>query len=239
MKKLLFLGIVLFLTCSLHVKADEVYYTNNLGVSFTKEEYDFFTEIYWDGIQKFTTMEEYNKILGDKSILNSEIETNVYIPISLYGSSHSTNSKTIKISKINSSIYSIITVVVDWKTSPKIRSYDVIGANLANINLIDIIETSVYSDNVKSSSNNYLIKSNGFGVSIKLPSSGTNIKLTQSYRVLGSGTIYASYQHATKNISLANSQKYSISSDGFGKVFLFDSSIRSSFDAMGGVDITI
>lgn len=239
MKRLIFLGFVLFFAFLINVQATEIYYTNNLGVSFTKEEYDFFSKIYWDGIQKFTTIEEYNKILGDKSILNSEIESNIYIPISLYDSSHSTKSKTIKISKMNSGIYSIITVVVDWKTSPKVRSYDVIGANLANINLIDIIETSVYSDNVKSSSNNYLIKSNGFGVSIKLPSSGTNIKLTQSYRVLGSGTIYASYQHATKNISLANSQKYSISTSGYGKVFLFDSSIRNSFDAMGGVDITI
>ena len=80
---------------------------------------------------------------------------------------------------------------------------------------------------------------NGFGVSIKLLSSGNNMRITQTFRISGTGKLYASYQHATSNISLADSQKFNISNSGYGGVFLFDNLIRKYYDGMGGVDISV
>ncbi len=231
--------ILIFILFPINIKASNDFYTNQNGVVFSEDEYNFLSKVYWEGIQEYTTIEEYNNYFKDKSIVESEIETIVYSPINLFSTTHSTNSKTITIQKASTSNYTIIYVTVEWKKSPVTRSYDVIGANLSSINLLNIIETSVYYDNNKTSSNNYVIKSNGFGVSIKLPSSGSNIKIIQSYSLSGNGTIYASYQHAKSNITLTNSQKYSISNSGLGNVFLFDSSISSIYDGMKGVSIEI
>lgn len=46
---------------------------------------------------------------------------------------------------------------------------------------------------------------------------------------------YGSYQHATKNVSLAESKKYSISYEGLGKVILFDNKVKEKYDGMNGV----
>ena len=50
------------------------------------------------------------------------------------------------------------------------------------------------------------------------------------------GTVYASYQHAvTNNITLAESQKYTLSSSGLGNVINFTSSTtRKKYDGMAG-----
>ena len=78
--------------------------------------------------------------------------------------------------------------------------------------------------------------SNGFGASIKLPSSGTNIVVSQTYSVYTGGTVYASYQHAKSTVTLSQSLDFTISGGGLGEVFYFsNSSIRSKYDGMGGV----
>lgn len=74
---------------------------------------------------------------------------------------------------------------------------------------------------------------------MKLPTGGNNMVVSQYFRVETGGTVYGSYQHATANISLANSKKYTISRTGYGGVFLFNSPVRSYYDAMGGVNISV
>ena len=94
----------------------------------------------------------------------------------------------------------------------------------------------------KYTSNNTKIFNNGLGISMNLVDGGTNFNLSMSvgYNITGSyPKIYGTYQHATEDISLANSQKYTLSSLGFGKVVLFDSSVRDIYDEFGGVDVSL
>ena len=133
----------------------------------------------------------------------------------------------------------LITVTAEWKTSPKVRSYDVIGAYLDGISLKVAPQTYVENSSACSTSSEIVESSNGFGVSIKLISNGSNMVVTQYYTVSKGGSVYASYQHATSNITLANSKKYTISRSGYGGVFLFNSSVSSYYDGMGGVSISV
>ena len=46
------------------VYAKEVYYTNSKGVSFTKEQYDFYTYLTHDGFQEHVTQDMLDEIAG-------------------------------------------------------------------------------------------------------------------------------------------------------------------------------
>lgn len=46
---------------------------------------------------------------------------------------------------------------------------------------------------------------------------------------------YATYQHAQKEVSLAQSRKYSINKNGYGGVVKFDSSVASKYDKTEGL----
>ena len=52
----------MFLLAGINVYAEEdIYYTNDNGVSLTKTEYDFFTKMYWDGYQEFVTPDGFKE----------------------------------------------------------------------------------------------------------------------------------------------------------------------------------
>ena len=57
------------------VSAKEIYFTNDNGVSLTKEEYDFLTKMYWDGYQKMMTKEEYQRF-DDNNIMDNNSSNN-------------------------------------------------------------------------------------------------------------------------------------------------------------------
>ncbi|MDE6141153.1 MAG: hypothetical protein K2G03_00980, partial [Bacilli bacterium] len=156
----------------------------------------------------------------------------------LYSTSHETNSKTMKISKSCNSTCSI-SVVVTWKNVPNTKSYDVIGAYLDGISLIKHSSTKVKTSTSSNSSLEIQQEKSGFGVSISLPTSGSNYVISQTYTVSKGGTVYASYQHAKSSISLANSKNYTISREGYGGVFKFSGTAKNIYDAMGGVSITV
>lgn len=219
-------------------KAAEAFYINNQGISFTQEEYEFITKIYWDGYQEKMNYDDYEMVFGNGMPIDVEIEE--YTPIMTFSDAYSTASKSIKITKSNMGSYKLITISVDWMINPIVRSYDVIGAYLTGVKLVNgSVKTRAFSDSEETASTDIKQDANGFGVSIKLPTSGNNFKIAQTFRVTRTGTIYASYQHAVKNISLANSKKYSISKNGYGSVFAFNNSIKSYYDGMQGVDIAI
>lgn len=239
-KKLFILTFLLsFFAFSNTIYASENYFINNNNVVLTKEEYDFLSKIYWEGFQETMTVNDYNYIFFDDNIVNCEIITETYYPITPFSTVHTTQSKSLRVSKVSSSSNTLVTVNLAWLKSPVIRSYDVIGANLNGLKLVSNPNTYVYYDNNRVNYSYAKVLSNGFGTSIKLPNSGNNISITQTYILNGSGKLYASYQHATENVSLSNSKNYSISISGYGNVFLFNSSVRNKYDAMGGVSITI
>lgn len=238
MKKVMSVAIALLTLICIDVNASsKVYYSNLNDVHFSEEEYDFISSFYGEGYQADMTLKEYEYIFADGVPTN--IEKNEYIPFQMYSSSHSTASKSLSISKASISNYYLVSVTASWKTSPKVRSYDVIGAYIGSMSLVESPLTKVNSSEGTTFYSNLVTDTKGFGVSVKLPSSGSNISVIQTFKVTGSGMIYASYQHATSTISLANSKKYSISMSGYGNVFLFDNSVKNYYDQMGGVDISV
>ena len=136
MKKII-LPIILSLVVftSSNVKALENNYINDNGVILTQEEYSIVSKLFYEGYQKFITKNDYNNIFNfdnntklteniiEKKIINYDKN---YMPLS---SSHSSSSKSITISKACTSSC-FITIVAEWKKSPNVRSYDLIGAYL-------------------------------------------------------------------------------------------------------------
>ena len=50
---------------------------------------------------------------------------------------------------------------------------------------------------------------------------------------------YGTYQHAVTDVSLSQSQSYTISHNGLGDVVNFASSVYNLYDGMAGVSITL
>ena len=78
----------------------------------------------------------------------------------------------------------------------------------------------------------------GFGNSVLLPS-GSNLVINQILTTTPGGHIFASYQHAMQNVSLATSQLYTFSLGGYGNVFAFYGNAYGKYDGMAGVDIYV
>ena len=232
---------LLFALCGLlfttNVSAKEIYYVNDNGVSFSKEEYEFLSFMFWDGSQNLFTPEDYQKFI-DSKIMDGEINSNSYTEPVPYATTVDTPGKTLNIVS-SCSTNCLISVTATWKGTPAIKSYDVIGAYLENTSLQNTPTTTVSTSLGTSNSNELKQFDNGFGVSIALPKYGNNIVVNQLFRVSKSGTVYASYQHATKNISLNDSKNYTISKAGFGGVFNFSGTAANTYDRMNGVNISL
>lgn len=219
------------------VNAKECFYNNPNGVCFSEEEYQFLTNMYWDGSQDLFNEGDYQKFINS-DLLKGELET-VEIPIIIpYSTDIADNLKRLKISKVCTTNCNI-SVTATWLSIPANRSYDVIGARLVDVSLINNPLTTVTSSTQSKMSSSIKKFDNGFGVSIELVKTGTNVIVNQTFKTTKGGTIYASYQHAISPISLNDSQKFSISSTGYGKVFKFNGVATTTYDKMSGVDIAV
>lgn len=195
------------------------------------------SDFYWENCQELMKPEDYERFI-ESNIMNGEIDIVYLNPTSTRSSSITTPKKTLKIAKSCSSNCAI-SVTATWKSNPAVRSYDVIGAYLENTKLVSTPFTTVVSSATNKIFDDVQKFTNGFGVSVKIPSSGANVTINQSYRVTKGGKVYASYQHATKNVSLEASKLYSISTTGYGHVFSFMGSVSNSYDRMNGVSISL
>lgn len=241
MKKYIFkLLIIAFIFCYANVLEKEKFdnYTNEYGVTLTESEYEFLTKLYWDEYPSLITKDEYEKI-KKLNIFNQDVITKTITDSSAAtrGSIHTTANKQLKIA-VSCSSTCYVSVTLTWLNNPRIRSYDVIGAYFNGSGLSSNITTKISSSNTSFIANDTKKESQGFGTSFKLPS-GSNIIINQSFYANKGGTIYASYQHATSNTTLATSQNYNFSHLGYGHVFLFNGNAKNIYDAMKGVDITI
>lgn len=239
-KKALIICLLSLMLSIVGVSAEEVYYTNSNNVQLTKQEYNFITIMFYEGFQETMTINDYNYIFSDDTI-NGKISKKHYEPylgIQTYGTIHKTASKELTITTACST-NCFVTISAVWTKSPNVRSYDVIGAYLKNTDLVTVPNTVATNGTIANNSSEIVSDSNGFGVSVLLPSSGNNIKVSQYFRVNKGGTVYGSYQHAKKSISLSNSKKYTISRSGYGGVFLFKNGYSEYYDGMGGVSISV
>ena len=218
-------------------KADtSCYYINANDVCFSKQQYDFITDMYYEGHQDI--MNQADLDFFDDSVFDKKVEKVTYTETeNTRGTYHATANKSVQISKVTSG-YTYLTTVATWFNTPSVHSYDVIGAYLSGPTLISTGNTTATATGGTNSGTGTQIQTHGFGTSVKLPS-GSNVKVTQTFSVSGSGTVYASYQHAKSSISLANSKKYNISYSGYGNVFSFYGAASGVYDGMGGVDISV
>lgn len=237
MKKTLFIfmlfGLFTFLTPV--VKAE---------VILTDKEKNFVKEVYSEEYLNDMTEEQKLRV-REWDLDNKEVETNSIEEkekVLTRGDYFASSAKSVSITKACNTDACSIVVIAKWNGSPSVRSYDVMGARFTGTitpyqykNGVTYIET----DDVNSTCVNYQNLSNGFGCSFKLSETAKSFYITQSFSVVGSGTIYASYQHAMTSTSLTISKQYTLAYAGFGKVFDFYGTARSVYDQMNGVDITI
>ena len=227
------------------VNAEEVFFENSNGITFTKEQYDFFGKVFFDGYQENITKEIWN-LYADKEMKESNVEVSILDESNISskyartkGTSIETQAKILKIAKVNGA-FPTISITAQWKYSPNIKSYDIIGAYLSGVtmrssqtSLISYTGGTIYPTDTVSASN-------GFGSILKLPTNGSNIVVSTIFNVTGSGHVFGSYQHAKSSLSLKNAKSFSISFSGLGNVFYFSNmNIRAKYDAMQGVSIEV
>lgn len=235
-KVLVFLSVLCFGLLNVHA-ADDIYFINDNNVEFTELQYDYFSKVYFEGYQKYMTQDEFDSI--DVDLMNPDLVEVVYDDsLTLTRATSITKQgRTLKITKTTAGNYSSISITCTWTSTPSVKSYDVIGARLDGITLSNTPVTRLYNDDGYTSYSISVKSTLGFGASVLL--SGSNIRVTQTFLVSGSGTVYGSYQHAQKKISLDNSKKYTISSSGYGSVFSFTGTASSVYDGVGGVNISV
>lgn len=220
-------------------------YVNTNGIEVTEKEYRFINDFYGSDFFESMTLEDLEWI-SDLNINENNVEIksisdskNISNDSNYRGPSYSTNSKSLVIAKSCSSICTVITNLT-WLVNPSVRSYDLIGARFYNTSLAnDTITTKLTSSNGTQYSSNNKVLSNGFATSVLLPNGASNIKVQQKFYTQPYGTVYASYQHATSNISLQDSLKFTIGVGGYGNVFHFYDGAVGIYDGMSGVNISL
>ena len=216
----------------------EGFYTNRYGVSFSEQEYSFISNFYFDGYQNFMSIDDYNDFI-DSDIMNGEItivekkliDDNA---LSLYSLSHETNAKILKLAT-SCSTTCMVTSTLSWKNVPNVKSYDLIGAYASGTKIKYFKKALLSYGSNSTTSVEKNVTSTGVSSTFKLPDTKELMTIVQQFEVNKDGTIYVSYQHAKKSISLANSRKYSFSASGYGGVYNFSFDVSSYYDGMGGV----
>lgn len=237
---------VLLMIITTSVNAQEIYYENSNEITFTKEEYDFFSKMYYDGYQASMTKDDM-QIFEGRELNPDKVESSTYVDksyepgvIQTRSTYHETQAKILRITK-SGSVDPIIAITAQWKYSPNVRSYDLIGAYFSgNIKLLSGSGSKVTYVGASTYPAAETITSNGYGSVLLLPANGRDIVVSSTIIVNGSGTIFGSYQHAKKKISLNDAKSFSIGYSGLGNVFYFSNmNIRAKYDAMQGVSIGV
>lgn len=244
MKQVVKVLFVLLGVISLNAYADEAFYTNDNGVSLTEQEYNFFTKMYWDGFQEYVDNTLYNKY-ASMGLYDKEVHTSISDTSSTtngsqtYGLIHETTAKKLQLSYgCNGTLCNMVTAL-QWKGTPTIRSYDVIGSLLdGNLNRLSTPMTKLYWSGSTITYTDRVYSGDGYGCSVLLQNSSTNMRIVQDVdlEITGNGIFFSSYQHATSNITLETSKKYTVGFSGYGGVFFFYGSAVGIYDHMAGVD---
>ncbi len=238
-KKILCSFILVCVLCFYEVNAKENFYQNNKEVILTKEEYEFISELYWNGYQDYLTMEEYLD-LKNRDLFNQKVETRIQ-EIENHSLTRSTevttNLRNLKISKVCSNSCTL-TLTITFIGTPTVKSYDVLGVRTENVTISRIDHAKVIGDGYIKEYDNPQKFNNGFGYSLLLPNVG-NVKAVVTFKTSKGGNVYGSYQHTMRNTTENISKQYSINENGFGRVFDFTGTTRNIYDNAPGVDIAV
>ena len=247
MKKKGTLIIISFLTIILigkKVNAKEIYYTNSKGVSFTKEQYDFYTYLTHDGYQEYVTQEMLDEIVNDNiSTIQKKVirlcptdlkepkrrEDNTYV---------ATSAKALSMGQYCSSISCRVFCELEWLGEPNVKSHDVMGSYLSGPTRVSVPSTTVSSSVHTGTHETVVYDTNGFGALIQVPN-GDDIFIDQTYTYSGTGIIFYTYQHAMSGISYNNAQLFTIGLGGYGNVLDFYGAALGVYDDMPGVYMNV
>lgn len=240
--KKIFISILFGITLSLFftgsVKASNVYYKNKLGVEFTKDEYNFYSEMYFEGVQENVNQEDLDKV-REYNLVGQTIEkvTLPNLESGLKGSQNYENGRTLTIGKTCSGTC-LYTLTATWNTIPGTNSYDVIGIRMSSAATITgygsmYLSATGYSTYATTP---HKTEGNGFGYSVAVPPLSSVVVSTSCYTTTG-GTAYGSYQHATSSVTFNTSNLYHINYTGYGGVHDFYGAAAGKYDGANGVNI--
>lgn len=239
MKKLicvLLLTVMFIIPC--YVNAETVdskeLYTTHRGVTTTQELYNKMIQFYSINYVETLSKEEYDNLAEN---IDTAIKVTYEEPNQTKGTFFATSNKSVNIVKSGQ----WVTLYGSWFTVPVVHSYDVIAVRFDGCSYGGNMN---FKQTYGSGGNLYLVTngvnqvfSNGIGSSALLQYGSSN-EYSLTFNVSGSGTIYGTYQHATQNVTLTQSQNYTIHPGGLGRVVQFYNNLNLKYDGMTGVDIS-
>ena len=243
MKKIFVLLFAVICISYHNVYAEGIYYTNSMGVSFTKEQYDFYTYLTHDGFQEHVTQEMLNEI-ANEDLDNIEVEVVRICPTSKVVNRRDDNTyissgaKSLTMGKYCVSGVCRIISEAEWLAEPNVKSYDVMGAFLDGPTRLGTPDVFVSSSDDFSYEEIIKYENDGFGAIVKIPT-GDDVMIDLTFVYQNTGTIFVSYQHAMVGITFANSQLFNIDYFGYGNVFDFYGSAVGVYDNMPGVHMDV
>ena len=183
-----------------------------------------------------------------------QIKENFNNGITTYDASHQTTYKRIQIidNPINvSDGMHMVMVYTQWLVTPATKSYDVTAMRIDGGYVVEGSQDgsqlywkdgSYSMINYSPNGTNIRKADNGFGISMNLVDGASYFETDISANVISTSqnaVAYGTYQHAVTDVSLSQSQSYTISHNGLGDVLNFASSVYNYYDRMAGVSITL
>lgn len=234
-------------------------HTHDYIMTMTQEKYEKLKELDYSNVITETkyVKSTYNRRLNlttENEITEEEYKNfskrNNSSRLSDASQEYESTAKSLLLALVGGTTWNYVTMTATWKYIPSTRSFDVIGIRGNEVNfrngsqngeqvyVLDGNYTVIYYDwdgtNIKKADN-------GFGISMNIVNSDIQaLQLSVECDVSPTTTtpeIFGSYQHAVSNVSLANSQNYTLGGGGLGDVFIYPYSISQKYDGMSGVRI--
>ena len=238
MKKFTCLLILCFMFIGISKVSASTYYTNTNGVNFTEEEYNYISELYYDGYQSIMKQEDLDK-MRNYGLIGQPISKNkTEEKLGTRSTSVTGGGRTLTITSSCSSTICLVSLSAQWSGKPSVQSWDVIGFRYSNVTGVSPNSASVlgtgYSATYYTDGDSFQQFTNGFGYSVKLGNS-SNMNVSASFYCNPGGVVYGSYQHAVESVSKATSKLYTIGVGGYGYVFHFYGNAYGKYDGAPGV----
>jgi len=225
-----------------NVYAEEYYYVNDNGVSFTKAAYDFFGEFFYDGFQRYMTQDLFDQFVEEGFDFENTVIEKASSILKQPGNTrdipfYDTQSRSIDMSKACGIVCRVSSTVI-WHGTPIVQDYDVMGAYITGPTRITTPVTFINSSQGSDQPAAIVYDTDGYGAVLPVHNASDMI-ITQSFAYTGNGLIFMSHQHATSQISLTNAQLFTIGLSGYGNVFNFYGAATNVYDQMNGVYLTV
>ena len=180
------------------------------------------------------------------------IEENFNNGIATYDATHETSYKRITIidDYITNNTHKIM-VYTQWLVTPATKSFDVTAMRIDGGYVVEGSQdgTQLYWKDGSYSHVTYAWNGtnirkldNGFGISMNLVNGASYFETDISANVISTSqnaVAYGTYQHAVTDVTLDQSQSYTISHNGLGRVLNFTNSVYNLYDGMTGVSISL